>query len=274
MRRILKSLFGGGAPATAEVINPGDQVVIADGRGTLGARGGRLSPRDQIDALQILSRLAQKESLPIVAVFEGEPLRKVADGQKFDDVVTVYYTTSEEGLREKLLQQVKEHRRKKPVLLTSDRKLEEQAQALGASVMRASTLVRALAAAGPEGGEFRGGEGRGEFRGEPREPREPRGEGREGRDGREGGRPQHPRGPRQGGRNDRRPPRAHPGDAGAPAPTPADGAAVPPSADVASAGGAPDAAPTDAPAPAPQRPQVQATPARRDGGVSELIDLV
>lgn len=119
MRRILKSLFGGGAPAT-EVINPGDQVVIADGRGTLGARGGRLSPRDQIDALQILSRLAQKESLPIVAVFEGEPLRKVADGQKFDDVVTVYYTTSEEGLREKLLQQVKEHRRKKPVLLTSD----------------------------------------------------------------------------------------------------------------------------------------------------------
>ena len=51
MRRILKSLFGGGAPATAEVINPGDQVVIADGRGTLGARGGRLSPRDQIDAL-------------------------------------------------------------------------------------------------------------------------------------------------------------------------------------------------------------------------------
>ena len=70
----------------------GKQLYIIDAAYLSGpGRGhGRLSPREQIQILQRLSRFAEQEGIRVQAVFEGRSLREVSNGEEFRGV-TVFF---------------------------------------------------------------------------------------------------------------------------------------------------------------------------------------
>lgn len=104
----------------------------------------RLSPRNQIDILQALSRVSKNENITIHAVFEGRPLKKVAHGKKFDEVV-VFFCEEAKALPKFIIGHLKDWMRRKDVtIITADRRLEEQVLAAGGKSMRMSTFKKAF----------------------------------------------------------------------------------------------------------------------------------
>ena len=125
------------------------RLYIVDGASLGSTNGGRarLSPRAQLDMLHRLSRFAKKESLQIETVFEGEPLRKVADKSEFKDVM-VRFAGSPSDLAPLIVKMVKENsRRREVVVITSDKELEEKVLASGGTTVRSSTFNKGLDAA-------------------------------------------------------------------------------------------------------------------------------
>ena len=173
---------------------PGEQIFIVDAAGLIQVqKDQKISPRNQIDLLQRLSRIAETEGIPIHVYFEGEPLNKVGNGERFDDI-TVWFVEVAKDLPEKLLSSVKDlGRRKEVTVITSDSRLEERVVVNGAKVMRSTTSKKAFDKRGngrrDGGGRGRGGRGRG--------PRGEDGEGRRERRPRQGG------GERRGRSNDK-----------------------------------------------------------------------
>ena len=165
----------------ASGVKQGEQVFLVDAAGLVQLQQGqKISPRNQIDLLQRLSRIAQAESIPIQVFFEGEPLNKVGNGERFDDI-TVWFVTESKELPEKILAGVKDlSRRKQVTVITSDSRLEERAVVNGAKVMRSTTFKKAFdktsSGRGREGARREGGRGRGRG-GSGRGPRGSGGEG-------------------------------------------------------------------------------------------------
>ncbi len=156
------------------------RLYVVDAARLFGGGGGdRLSPRDQVQVLHQLARFAQKEEIAIQAVFEGRPLREVADGGEFNGV-TVYFADQASGLADVFVDRVRSGlRRGGVVAITANRQLEESATGLGAVTMRPSTLRKAMEGSGG------GGDGGGRDRSGPPRQRSRR----RGRGGGGGGRP-------------------------------------------------------------------------------------
>ena len=174
-----------------------DKAYVLDGAAVLGERAERVPapPREIIAWIQRLTRFAQKERIPLQAVFIGAPLRKAPDGADFGGIEVFYAKDSAERVETitRLAQQLRRKGRTVTVI-TSDAVVEQRAHSLLCHVMRSQTFRKGLdlAMGGTAGGErplqepgVPGGE-RGasgdsdERRGGRRRRRRPRGGGRPG----------------------------------------------------------------------------------------------
>ena len=138
----------------------------------------RPGPGELVQALKRLARFAGKEQIKMVALATGKPLREVADGGTLDGI-RVFFAESPENFPGLALKRVKQELRNQNVMvITSDRKLEEQVTRAGGQIMRGSTFRKALdAVAGGGSSSSRGGNS-GESRGRRPRRRRPSGKGK------------------------------------------------------------------------------------------------
>jgi len=132
-----------------------------------GGRGhGRLSPRDQVQALQKLSRFAEKEGIRVQAVFEGKPLREVDHGGDFNGV-KVFFADKGDKLPDLVLNIYRKGRRNSPVVVTSNRDIEDAVRGAGGATIRSQTFRKGMDN-GSSGGSGRSEGARGRGRQRPR----------------------------------------------------------------------------------------------------------
>ena len=162
----IKAFFAGGGRS--------GRLYVIDAAQLAGGNSERLSPRDQVQVLQHLSRFVEKEKISVQAVFEGRELREVAHGENYGGV-QVFFAENTANLQNLLLDLLKKGlRSKQAVLVTGSRPVEERAISMGGMTMRPSTCRKAFENGGGGDRGDRGGDrgGRG---------------GRGGRDRRRGG---------------------------------------------------------------------------------------
>jgi hypothetical protein len=133
-----------------------------------GSTGDRLSPREQVQILQQLSRFAEKEGICVQAFFEGRALREVASGEDFGKV-TVFFAEKAEALPGLILQCLRSGlRRGEVMVVTSNASLEKDVVNSGGTTMRPSTFRKAIE--NGQGGGERGDRGDRGGRGPRRRP--------------------------------------------------------------------------------------------------------
>jgi hypothetical protein len=138
----------------------GKRLYLVDAGRLLGSGSGgeRVSPREQVQVLQQLSRFAEKEGIGVEAVFEGRALREVANGEEFGKV-TVFFAEKASDLPGLLIQRLRAGLRRSGVtVITSNSQVEKEAADLGGSTMRPSTFRRAMENGQGGGDRDRGGD--------------------------------------------------------------------------------------------------------------------
>jgi len=172
----IKSLFGG---SNGSARRDARTYVVDAARLVDEKTGRRLAPREQVQLLNALARVAKQENLVFHAVFESErPLREVEHGGEFNGV-KVYFAADSEKLVEQALKLCKSEG---CALISSGATLESRATEEGIAVLCSSTFRKAFLPSGLPSNERNGRGDRGS-----RERRRDRGPRRE--------------------RNDQRPPR-------------------------------------------------------------------
>lgn len=207
----IKSLF---APAGGPD-RKGSRTYVVDGARLLDEKTGRrLSPRDQVQMLNALARVAKQEGFEIQAVFESDrPLREVDHGGDYNGV-KVFYAPDNEQL---VALALKLCRDAGGSVVSSGVTMESRAREAGIPVLCSGTFRKAFLQGGLPGGD------RGDRGGEDR---------RSGRDRRGGRDRRRDRGDRGSERGGNRPPREEspeqPQGESAEAPAPAESGGEPP----------------------------------------------
>lgn len=185
----IKSLF---APAGGSARRNTRTYVVDVARLVDEKTGRRMAPREQVQMLNALARVAKQEGLAIQAVFESDrALREVEHGGEFNGV-KVFYAPDNEQL---VALALKLCRSESCALVSSGVTMESRATEAGIAVLCSSTFRKAFLQGGMPGGERgdRGGNG---------------GDGRRGNRERRGGRDRRrDRGDRGGNGGGNRPPR-------------------------------------------------------------------
>jgi len=110
--------------------------------------GRRMAPRDQVQMLNALARVAKQENMEIQVLFESDrALREVEDGGDFNGV-TVYFAPDTEQLVAKALKLC----RGGGVLVSSGVTMESRATEAGITVIGSSTFRKAFLQGGLPGG--------------------------------------------------------------------------------------------------------------------------
>ncbi|MBL7016504.1 MAG: hypothetical protein ISR84_02985 [Kiritimatiellales bacterium] len=123
-----------------------------------GARGN-VAPRQQLQVLRALSRVAQREKMNITAVVAGKPLNKAPHNKKLDGV-RVRYAKTADKVGAQLIKSLKQAG-SAGVLVTEDVALEKKALRRGTDTLRISTFRKLLDDGGDTGGGQGGGQGGG-----------------------------------------------------------------------------------------------------------------
>ncbi len=144
------------------LFKPARTVLVVDTvslNESLGMKGN-VAPRNQLQLLRRLSRFAEREKTPIVAVLCGEELNKAPHGKKFEDHVTVVYSKSPED-HAKFLARTVSSQGSGAVLVTGSAAVEKMVPG-STRKLRTATFRKAFDV-GPdgEGDERGGGQGRG-----------------------------------------------------------------------------------------------------------------
>ena len=89
----IKSFFGSASGSARR----NTRTYVVDGARLVDEKTGRrMAPRDQVQMLNALSRVAKQEGLEIQAVFESDrPLREVEHGGEFNGVKVFYAPDNE-----------------------------------------------------------------------------------------------------------------------------------------------------------------------------------
>ena len=169
------------------------RVVVDASRWPDGRGSDRQSPRDQVQALQQISRFVRQEKLTAQVAFEGRALREVSEDGDYNGL-KVFFAEKQGGVGDLVIRLVQRAGPKGLLVFTADSALEGKVAALGAATMHLSTLRKALE--GGAGGEQpeaynprSGDRDRGRRRFEGRPPRDGHGGGGGGgRQGQGGGR--------------------------------------------------------------------------------------
>jgi len=131
----VSGLFSAGADtATGTSSCIVDAACLADTR-----NGQKIAPRAKIEIMQRLAKIAQQEQYGMTVYFEGEALRKVADGELFDEIVTVHYANDEDAMAAKIFSAA---RSKGATVVTANVDLEERLNAAGLNSIRPSTFKK------------------------------------------------------------------------------------------------------------------------------------
>ena len=137
--------------------------------------GRRLSPRDQIQMLNALARVAKQEEFEIHALIESErPLREVDSGGAYNGV-TVHFAADTEEL---VAQALKLAKSTGGALVSSGPTMESRGQEAGFAVISSSTFRKAFLPGNLLGGGERGGDRGGRSRRGGRDRRHERNGGR------------------------------------------------------------------------------------------------
>lgn len=205
----LKSVFAG-KPSVAGRDGGGLYLVDAEKLAESRDSQGRIGPVERVQAIQLLSRLAEREKVEVVAVVGGRPLREVAHGEALNGV-RVFYVEGDGTLADQIQKVLKnELRGRRPMVITNDKQLDAKLVQQGVVTMRIATLRKVFENGGGDGG---GGDqgGRQQQRRQRRGPRPDRGDRGGERGGDRGDRPerqdrpapQNQEGREQAERNDR-----------------------------------------------------------------------
>lgn len=154
MIETIKSLFGG-QPAGASVQRDTNRTYIVDGDSIYEGRGNA-GPAERAALLQRMAAFAAREKIQLQLVMGGRPLREAAHGDEVNGT-SVYYAEQGGGMAEQVAQLAQKTAR--AVVITSNREVEQKVSALGARLMKGSTLRKALEGEGQGGGEEGGGGG-------------------------------------------------------------------------------------------------------------------
>ncbi|MCX6997854.1 MAG: hypothetical protein NTV49_12400 [Kiritimatiellaeota bacterium] len=119
------------------------RVVIDASRWPDGRGADRQSPRDQVQALQQISRFARQEKLEAQVAFEGRALREVSEDGDYNGL-KVFFAEKQGGVGDLVIRLVQRARPKGLLVFTADAALEKKVAALGAATMHLSTLRKAL----------------------------------------------------------------------------------------------------------------------------------
>ena len=155
----IKSFF---APASGPARRNTRTYVVDGARLVDEKTGRRMAPREQVQMLNALARVAKQEGLEIQAVFENErPLREVEHGGEFNGVKT-YFAPDNEQLVALALKLCKSTG---GALVSSGVTMESRATEAGIPVLCSSTFRKAFLQGGMPGGDRgdrgdRGGEDR------------------------------------------------------------------------------------------------------------------
>ena len=143
----IKSFF---APASGSARRNTRTYVVDGARLVDEKTGRRMAPRDQVQMLNALSRVAKQEGLEIQAVFESDrPLREVEHGGEFNGV-KVFYAPDNEQLVAMALKMCKNAG---GTLVSSGVTMESRATEAGIPVLCSSTFRKAFLQGGLPGGE-------------------------------------------------------------------------------------------------------------------------
>ncbi len=148
----IKSLF---SPASGSS-GRGSRTYVVDGARLVDEKTGRrMAPRDQVQMLNSLARVAKQENFEIIAVFESDrSLREVEDGGEFNGI-RVHFAPDTDQLVAKALKLC----RGGGVLVSSGVTMESRATEAGITVVGSSTFRKAFLQGGLPGGGDRGDRG-------------------------------------------------------------------------------------------------------------------
>ncbi len=136
-RRVKEVVSGDAAQGEAAGASSALHVIDAAGLATGDGRE-RLSPRDQFALIKQVAAFTEREKIRCVVLVDGRPLREVPDGGTYKKV-TVHYVEGEQGLIDRALSLASGD----ALLVTQNKKLEQQAQAAGIETLRSQTLRKA-----------------------------------------------------------------------------------------------------------------------------------
>jgi hypothetical protein len=171
----IKSLF---SPASGSARRNSRTYVVDGARLVDEKTGRRMAPRDQVQMLNALARVAKQENLEIQAVFESDrPLREVEHGGELNGV-KVFYAPDTEQL---VALALKLCRSTSGTLVSSGVTMESRATEAGIPVLCSSTFRKAFLQGGLPGGDRgdrgeRGGDRGGQGGGGDRSGRDRRGD--------------------------------------------------------------------------------------------------
>ena len=133
-------------------------VLVVDTVAVLKTKGvrRRAAPRQLLQLVRALSRVAQREKLGVTAVLAGAPLDKAPPNRIFDGV-RVRYAKSEETLSKELLAALKQAG-SAGVLVIEDVELEKRVLKAGGSTLRVSTFRKLLDDGGEQNDNSGGGD--------------------------------------------------------------------------------------------------------------------
>lgn len=162
------------------LISKTKQVLVVDVDALLRSRGlrGKAAPRQQLQALRALGRLAQREALGVTAVMSGNELEKAPHNRVVEGVRARYAATAA-TMPAELIKGLRQAGAR-GVAVTDDPELEKKVAARGTDVLRISTFRKLLDEGGDSGGPGGGPKnGNAENKGgKDRGGSEPRGEGK------------------------------------------------------------------------------------------------
>lgn len=163
----IKSLFG----SAGEADGKGSRTYVVDGARLVDEKmGRRMSPREQVQLLNALARVAKQENLDVQVVLENEKrLREVDEADQYNGI-GVYFAPDSEQLVDMALRLAKKGRNS--VVVSSAPNLESKAMGAGYTVLCSATFRKAFLSGGIGGGNGggrdrdrrNGGGGRGERR--------------------------------------------------------------------------------------------------------------
>ena len=146
----IKSLF---SPAGGSARRNPRAYIVDAARLVDEKTGRRLAPRDQVQILNALARVAKQENLDLQVVFESDrPLREVDHGGEYNGL-KVFYAPDNEQL---VAMALKLSRSADGALVSSGVTMESRATEAGIPVLCSSTFRKAFLQGGlPGGGERR-----------------------------------------------------------------------------------------------------------------------
>ena len=149
--RAVKSFFGTSGDTSR-------RVYVVDGTRLANEKSGRrLAPREQLEMIRALARVAKTEGMELHVLFDSDrPLREVEDGGDYQGV-TVHFADGAESLLAKALKQC----RGQGTLVSAGEAAEKAAADAGVTIVSSGTFRKAfLAAGGGDTGDRRRGKDR------------------------------------------------------------------------------------------------------------------